>query len=59
MVGQPNHELLLGAGVPLIEYLTNLKPLLGKRLWTFTLPVRLMGAESFPARVIAIDWEEA
>jgi arylformamidase len=59
VVGQPNHELLLGAGVPLIEYLTNLKPLLGKRLWTFTLPVRLMGAESFPARVIAIDWEEA
>ena len=59
VIGQPNHELLLGSGVPLIEYLTNLKPLLGKRLWTFTLPVRMMGAESFPARVIAIDWEEA
>jgi arylformamidase len=59
VVGQPNHELLLGAGIPLIEYLTNLKPLLGKRLWTFTLPVRIMGIESFPARVIAIDWEDA
>lgn len=59
VVGQPNHELLLGAGIPLIEYLTNLKPLLGKRLWTFTLPVRIMGVESFPARVIAVDWEDA
>lgn len=59
VVGQPNHELLLGSGIPLIEYLTNLKPLMGKRLWTFTLPVRIMGAESFPARVIAVDWEEA
>jgi arylformamidase len=59
VVGQPNHELLLGSGIPLIEYLTNLKPILGKRIWTFTLPVRIMGVESFPARVIAIDWEEA
>jgi len=59
VVGQPNHELLLGAGVPLIEYLTNLKPLLGKRTWTYTLPVRIIGLEAFPTRVIAIEWEAA
>ncbi len=59
VIGQPNHELLLGAGIPLIEYLTNLKPLLGKRTWTFTLPVRIIGLEAFPARVIAIEWEDA
>ena len=58
VIGQPNHELLLGAGIPLIEYLTNLKPLLGKRFWSYTLPVRIIGLESFPARVIAIEWEE-
>jgi len=57
VIGQPNHVLLLGAGVPLIEYLTNLKPLLDKRVWTFTLPVRIIGLESFPVRVIGVEWE--
>jgi len=57
VIGQPNHELLLGAGVPLIEYLTNLKPLLEKRIWTFTLPVKIIGLEAFPVRVIGIEWE--
>jgi len=59
VIGQPNHELLLSAGVPLVEYLTNLKPIMGKRTWTYTLPVRIMGLEAFPARVIAIEWEDA
>jgi arylformamidase len=59
VIGQPNHELLLGAGIGLIEYLTNLKPLLDKRIWTFTLPVRIIGLESFPVRVIGVDWSEA
>ena len=57
VVGQPNHELLLSSGVPLIEYLTNLKPIVDKRVWTFTLPVRIVGLESFPVRVIAVEWE--
>jgi len=59
VIGQPNHELLLKAGVPLVEYLTNLESILDKRIWTFTLPVRIVGIESFPVRVIAVDWEEA
>jgi arylformamidase len=58
IIGQPNHTALLGAGIPLIEYMTNLKPLLGKRTWSFILPVRIIGLESFPVRVIAVEWEE-
>lgn len=58
VVGQPNHELLLGAGIPLIEYLTNLLPIVDKRVWTFTLPVKIVGLEAFPVRVIAIEWEQ-
>jgi arylformamidase len=57
VIGQPNHELLLGAGIPLIEYLTNLKPIVDKRVWTFTLPVKIAGLEAFPVRVIGIEWE--
>ena len=53
--GQPNHELLLGAGVALIEYLTNLDKLLGKRFVAFVLPVKIKGAEAFPVRVIAFE----
>jgi arylformamidase len=55
--GQPNHELLLGAGVPLVEYLTHLDRLLNKRFVTFILPVKIAGAEAFPVRVIAFELE--
>lgn len=56
--GQPNHELLLGAGIPLIEYLTNLDQLLNKRFASFVLPVKIAGAEAFPVRVVAFELEE-
>jgi arylformamidase len=55
--GQPNHELLLGAGIPLIEYLTNLDQLLNKRFVSFVLPVKIAGAESFPVRIVAFTLE--
>jgi arylformamidase len=55
--GQPNHEVLLGAGIPLIEYMTNLGSLVHKRFLTFILPAKIAGAESFPVRVIAIEPE--
>jgi arylformamidase len=51
---QPNHEYLLGHGVPLIESLTNLQGLHGQRFTLMVLPVKIRGAESFPARVIAV-----
>lgn len=51
---QPNHEYLLGNGVPLIESLTNLEQLRGLRFILMVLPVKIKGADAFPARVIAI-----
>lgn len=57
-LGQPNHETLLGAGIPLVEYLANLEPLVNRRFLTFILPVKLVGAEAFPVRVIGIEVEE-
>ncbi|MGD2143427.1 MAG: cyclase family protein [Anaerolineae bacterium] len=53
--GQPNHEVLLGAGIPLVEYLTNLDALLGRRFASFVLPVKISGADAFPVRVVAFE----
>jgi arylformamidase len=55
--GQPNHEALLQAGVPIIEYMTNLEPLINQRFLTFVLPLKVTGAEAFPVRVIAVEDE--
>jgi arylformamidase len=55
---QPNHEYLLGNGVPLIESLTNLGQLHGRRFTLMVLPVKIRGADAFPARVIAIKETE-
>jgi arylformamidase len=56
-VGQPNHEALLGAGIALVEFLTHLEEFLNKRFYTFILPIKLQGAEAFPARIIGMDME--
>jgi arylformamidase len=56
---QPNHEYLLGNGVPLIESLTNLAQLRGQHFTLMALPVKIKGAEAFPARVIALKEERA
>jgi arylformamidase len=56
-LGQPNHELLLGAGIPLLEYLANLDAFLNQRFMTFILPVKIAGLEAFPVRVIGVEWE--
>jgi arylformamidase len=57
-VGQPNHEALLGAGIALVEYLTNLQEFLGRRFITYILPVKLKGAEAFPVRIIGVEMEQ-
>jgi arylformamidase len=57
--GQPNHEFLLGAGIALVEYMANLEAFLNQRFTTFILPVKIKGIESFPVRVIGIEWEAA
>jgi arylformamidase len=56
--GQPDHQLLLGAGVALIEYMANLAPLLNRRFLTFILPVKVAGAEAFPVRVLGLEVED-
>jgi arylformamidase len=56
-LGQPNHEVLLGAGAALVEYMANLDAFLNQRFTTFILPVKIKGIESFPVRVIGIEWE--
>jgi len=38
--------------------MANLAPLINKRFQTFILPVKLVGAEAFPVRVIGIETEE-
>jgi arylformamidase len=55
---RPAHSLLLGAGIPIIEHLTNLEQLpagVGVRLTA--LPVAVVGLGSFPTRVVAL-WED-
>jgi len=52
--GQPNHESLLEAGIPIVEYMTNLESLIDNRFLTFILPVKIAGAEALPVRIIAV-----
>lgn len=58
-LGQPNHELLLGAGIPLAEYMTGLNRLIGKRFVTMILPLKIVGAEAFPVRIVAFEVEDS
>ncbi len=51
-IDSPNHQLLLGAGVILLEYLTNLSAL-GDEVFLLALPLPLEGADGAPMRVIA------
>lgn len=51
-VDSPNHHLLLGAGVVLLEYLANLE-LLGDEVFLVALPIPVEGADGAPMRVIA------
>jgi arylformamidase len=48
----PNHQLLLGAGVILLEYLTNLAAL-PTDVFLLALPLPVEGADGAPMRVIA------
>jgi arylformamidase len=53
--GQPNHELLLGQGIALIECMTHLEEFVDQRFFTYALPVKLARAEAFPVRVIGVQ----
>lgn len=51
----PNHHLLLGAGVVLLEYLANLDALAGGETYLVAAPLPVAGADGAPARAIALE----
>lgn len=51
--GDPLHRLLLGRDVLIVENLTNLRPLVGQRVWVYAVPINIRGATGAPARVLA------
>ncbi len=53
-----SEAVLLENGLALIRNLQGLGALEGKRLWAVALPLRLPGAESAPARVVALEWRD-
>ncbi len=55
----PNHHILLGARVILLEYLNNLEQLSGPEVFLAALPLRVRGADGAPAQVIAIEGDGA
>lgn len=48
------HKIILGNGCINIEHLTNMGQLLGKEFDLIALPLRLVGAEGSPTRVVAL-----
>ncbi|HHV78074.1 MAG TPA: cyclase family protein [Firmicutes bacterium] len=48
------HKILLGHEVLNIEHLTNLKPIVGSKVFVIALPLKIKGAEGAPARVVAL-----
>lgn len=53
-VDSPNHKILLGAGVVLVEYLCNLDQVRAHTIEFIALPLRIRNADGAPARCIAI-----
>jgi kynurenine formamidase len=49
----PVHQVLLAAGIPIIENLANLDQLVAPRVRFICLPLKLRGADGAPCRVIA------
>lgn len=51
----PNHKVLLGAEVVLVEYLTNLRALSKSEVELFVLPLKVKGGDGAPTRCIAVE----
>ncbi len=51
----PNHKVLLGAGVVLVEYVCNLKALTSAEVELVVLPLKLRDCDGSPVRCIAIE----
>jgi arylformamidase len=54
----PVHRTLLEAGIPILEYIRNLRSLTQQRVWLCALPVLVHGAEAAPVRAIALEGGE-
>src|SRR5271165_2865576 len=51
----PNHKVLLGAGVVLVEYVANLKAVTASEVELVVMPLKLKGCDGSPARCVAIE----
>lgn len=51
---RPAHTVLLEAGIPIIENLTGLRPLLGRPFRFHGAPVKVRGGAAFPVRAYAV-----
>ena len=53
----PYHKAVLSKNIYNIEYVRNLNKITKKRCWIMAMPLKLVGVEGAPARVIAIEFE--
>lgn len=51
----PVHRKLLGAGIPILEYIRHLDQLHERRVWLMALPVLIHDAEAAPVRAVALE----
>lgn len=51
---RPAHSGLLAAGIPVVEHLTGLDPLVGVDFRFFAVPVKVSGMGTFPVRAFAV-----
>jgi arylformamidase len=50
----PNHKILLGAGIPIIEGLANLEAIKTRNFLLCAFPLKLIGREAAPCRAVAL-----
>jgi arylformamidase len=55
---QPNHQLLMDNGVPVIEFAANLDSLRSERFTLFVLALAVTGLDSCPVRLLALETEQ-
>ena len=53
-LSRPAHTILLRAGIPIVEHLTNLDALTGTAFKFFAVPVKVRGMGTFPVRAFAV-----
>ena len=53
----PAHHIVLGAGIPLVEFMVNLDALQG-RIFFVCLPLKILECDASPARVISLQFSE-